>query len=134
MKSTIGHLQINIHTTNIGFYRELFTFLGWRVILDESEMLGVLDPNHASLWFGAPLKDAANDYDGIGTNHIAINVPNQSDVDETVTYLGQHGIKCLFGTPCHRPDFSSGENTYYQVMFESPDHLLFEVVYMGPKQ
>jgi hypothetical protein len=52
-----------------------------------------------------------------------------------VTYLKQHGIKALFETPRHRPEFSGSEaETYYQVMFESPDRILFEVVYTGPKQ
>jgi len=134
MKSTLGHLQVNIHPANAAFYRELFTFLGWKVIVDSPEMVGVLDPNHSSLWFGGPLKDIANDYDGIGTNHIAVHVASQSDVDETAPYLKQHQVACLLGTPRHRPDFSEGNNTYYQVMFKSPDNLLFEVVYMGPKQ
>jgi hypothetical protein len=48
--------------------------------------------------------------------------------------LQQHGIQALFDTPRHRPEFcSSPDNTYYQVMFESPDRILFEVVYTGPK-
>jgi hypothetical protein len=39
----------------------------------------------------------------------------------------------LFDTPRHRPDFSqSPDHTYYQIMFESPDRILFEVVYTGP--
>jgi hypothetical protein len=54
-------------------------------------------------------------------------------VDEMVAYLKAHGTPSLFGTPRHRPDFSSGSGqTYYQVMFESPDRVLFEVVYTGP--
>ena len=38
----------------------------------------------------------------------------------------------LFETPRYRPDFSSEPNTYYQIMFESPDRILFEIVYVGP--
>jgi hypothetical protein len=39
------------------------------------------------------------------------------------------------GVNGHRPEFSmSTEETYYQVMFESPDRILFEVVYTGTKQ
>jgi catechol 2,3-dioxygenase-like lactoylglutathione lyase family enzyme len=134
MKSTIGHLQINIHLNHLGFYKGLFTFLGWKVIYDTPEMLGVLDPNNASLWFAEVTKKVANDYDGIGMNHLAISVPNQSDVDETVAYLKQQAISCLFETPRHRPEFCSEGKTYYQVMFESPDRILFEVVFTGPKQ
>lgn len=41
----------------------------------------------------------------------------------------------LFGTPQHRPDFAADDaHTYYQVMFASPDRILLEVVYTGPKE
>ena len=44
-------------------------------------------------------------------------------------------LRTLFETPRHRPDFAHGEDTtYYQVMFESPDRILFEIVYTGPKE
>jgi hypothetical protein len=38
-----------------------------------------------------------------------------------------------FDTPLQRPDFSSGDNIYYQIMFEGPDRILFEFFYTGPK-
>jgi hypothetical protein len=48
--------------------------------------------------------------------------------------LRERGVGLLFGTPQHRPEFAQGEDqTYYQVMFESPDRILLEVVYTGPK-
>jgi catechol 2,3-dioxygenase-like lactoylglutathione lyase family enzyme len=134
MKSKMGHLQIGIHPQNIAFYKGLFDFLGWSVECDDPNMLGVADGNGASLWFTAPLKEVSNDYDGIGMNHLAITVDAQSDVDDVVAYLRAHNVKALFDTPRHRPEFCSGpERTYYQVMFESPDRILFEVVYTGVK-
>ncbi|MDO9120413.1 MAG: hypothetical protein Q7U31_01420, partial [Anaerolineaceae bacterium] len=75
-----------------------------------------------------------NDYDGIGMNHLGVSVEKQSDVDETVEYLKAKGVTALFETPRHRSEFSGEGSTYYQVMFESPDKILFEVVYTGPKQ
>jgi catechol 2,3-dioxygenase-like lactoylglutathione lyase family enzyme len=78
--------------------------------------------------------DVANDYDGPGMNHLAIGTEAQADVDATVDYLRGHGVELLFETPRHRPEFSrSDDQTYYQVMFESPDRILLEVVYTGPK-
>ena len=54
-------------------------------------------------------------------------------MDATAEYLTKLGIAALFETPRHRAEFSAGEGqTYYQVMFESPDRILFEVVYTGP--
>ena len=133
MKSNLGHLQVNIHIKNKAFYKDLFTFLGWKVLYEDKNMCGVGCEKGASLWFGAGLKDLQNDYDGIGMNHLAIAVDNQSEVDEAAAYLVQHNIPALFETPRHRSEFSGPDNTYYQVMFESPDKILFEVVYTGPK-
>lgn len=131
-KSTLGHLVVNIQGANQSFYKGLFNFLGWKLLIDDPKMLGVADVNNVSLWFLDPIKKIANDYDGIGMNHLAISVPRQDAVDKTVDYLQKQGVKMLFETPRHRPEFcGSTEETYYQVMFESPDRILFEVVYTG---
>lgn len=133
MKSSVGHIQININPQNLPFYKDLLTFLGWSVWYEDPCMLGVGTDQGTSLWFAGQTKTVANDYDSIGMNHLGIAVPVKGDVDEVVNYLNERGVKALFDTPRHRPDFCSGpENTYYQVMFESPDRVLFEVVYTGP--
>ena len=133
MKSNLGHLQVNIDPKNKGFYKDLFTFLGWKVLYEEEGMVGMGCEKGASLWFCKGEKDLANDYDGKGMNHLAVAVEKQSEVDEAVAYLKEKGIPALFETPRHRSEFSGPGSTYYQVMFESPDKLLFEVVYTGPK-
>jgi catechol 2,3-dioxygenase-like lactoylglutathione lyase family enzyme len=133
MKTDIGHIVFNIALENIAFYRDLLGFMGWGVLYEEPRMLGVGNERGASLWFGEPLKEANNDYDGLGMNHLGIAVTTQAEVDEVVAYLQERGIPALFETPRHRPEFSSSpDRTYYQVMFESPDRILFEVVYSGP--
>ncbi len=140
MQTKLGHMQINVQGNNMQFYRDLMNLLGWQVIYDGTvppenvAMLGVADPNGASVWFAGQSKAVANDYDGPGVNHLAIGTQSQSDVDEVAKYLEQRDIKLLFGTPQHRPEFAmSPDQTYYQVMFESPDRVLLEVVYTGPK-
>ncbi|MCE1253758.1 MAG: hypothetical protein LWX83_09445 [Anaerolineae bacterium] len=133
IKSTVGHMQLMINPANMAFYKDLLSFLGWAVWYEDENMLGMGNEQGSSLWFGAPLKEVKNDYDGIGLNHLGIAVPQQVNVDETVAYLQEHGVKALFDTPRHRPEFCrSSDQTYYQVMFESPDRLLFEIVYTGP--
>ena len=87
-----------------------------------------------SLWFIGEVKDAANDYDGPGMNHIAFATETQAEVDQAVSHLRANGIATLFETPRHRPEFAGSEGeTYYQVMFESPDRILVEIVYTGAK-
>ncbi|HEX7557488.1 MAG TPA: hypothetical protein VF338_12740 [Leptolinea sp.] len=132
-KSNFSHIVAWVDLNNLEFYKDLFAFLEWAVLFDDPSMLGVGDTNSGSLWFGAAIKDHANDYDGVGVNHIGIAVKKQQDVDATVAYLKKLGIPALFETPRHRPEFSGPGSTYYQVMFESPDRLLFEVVYTGSK-
>jgi catechol 2,3-dioxygenase-like lactoylglutathione lyase family enzyme len=134
IQSTMGHIVVNVNPENFAFYRDLFGFLGWAKWADDPSTLGFGDKHGASVWFGAPIKPVSNDYDGTGMNHLALGVPNQADVDLVVTYLQEHGVPALFETPRHRPDFCSDPaTTYYQVMFESPDRILLEVVYLGLK-
>ena len=134
MNTHVGHVQFNIQPGNVGFYRDLFAFLGWQTIYDGDGMLGVGSDGGASLWFMGQANDAANDYDGPGMNHLGIGTEAQRDVDQAAAYLAEHKIDALFETPRHRPDFQPDPaQTYYQVMFESPDRILMEVVYTGPK-
>jgi catechol 2,3-dioxygenase-like lactoylglutathione lyase family enzyme len=134
MQTTVAHIQINVAQANLPFYRDLAAFLGLSTIYGDDTMLGVGVSNQASLWFVATTKDVRNDYDGPGMNHLGLGAASIADVDAVVKYLEGKGIARLFETPRHRAEFAGGDsNTYYQVMFESPDRVLFEVVYTGPK-
>ncbi len=134
MQATLGHVVFGVKPENMAFYRELLAFMGWQTLYDSEGMLGIADANHTSLWFASQVKDVSNDYDGPGMNHLGLHVGSQADVDSMAGYLGERGIAMLFDTPRHRPEFShSPDQTYYQIMFESPDRILLEVVYIGPK-
>lgn len=134
MQSQLAHLQVNVQPTNMPFYKDLFTFLGWKPLYEDDSTLGVGGKNGASLWFSGQMKDAGNDYDGPGVNHLGIGTESQADIDAAAAYLTERGVPALFETPRHRPEFAGAEDqTYYQVMFESPDRVLFEIVYTGPK-
>jgi len=134
MKAAFGHIQFNIDPENFQFYKELFPFLGWKIVHESEEMLGVGYSNGNSMWFANRTVDVNNNYDGTGMNHIAFHTETIEDVDRTVSYLNSKNVLPLFETPRHRPEFSGSVNdTYYQVMFETPDQILVEVVYIGPK-
>lgn len=134
MQSFLAHLQVNVEGANLDFYRKLFGFLGWITLLDQDGYLGLAGSSGASLWFVAETNGAQNDYDGRGVNHIAIGAPEIGDVDSVAGFLAETGVPALFETPRHRPEFAmTPDETYYQVMFESPDRVLFEVVFTGPK-
>jgi catechol 2,3-dioxygenase-like lactoylglutathione lyase family enzyme len=133
VQSKLGHIQFNVRAENMAFYKGLLTFAGWQVLYEAEGMLGVGGTHGESLWFAGAVKDVANDYDGPGMNHLALGVDSQADVDAAAAYLAEQSVPLLFDTPRHRPEFvGNAEQTYYQVMFESPDRLLFEIVYIGP--
>ena len=132
MQTHLAHMQLNVQAANLPFYNQLFTFLGWRVLYDGDGMLGV-GAGQASLWFVGQAQGPIADYDGPGMNHLAIGAAAQADVDAAAGYLAERGVAALFETPRHRAEFSSGDKTYYQVMFETPDRILIEIVYTGPK-
>ncbi|HEY3290252.1 MAG TPA: VOC family protein [Anaerolineae bacterium] len=134
MITDLSHLQINVRPENLGFYKDLMARLGWTTIHADNATIGVKGTDRNSLWFCAIAKKVNNDYDGPGMNHIGISAPAMADVDNVCEWLKEHDVAMLFSTPRHRPEFTgSADQTYYQVMFESPDRILWEVVYYGPK-
>src|SRR4051812_39039338 len=92
MQTYIAHMQLNVQAANIGFYQDLLTFLGWKVIAGSATegWLGIGDGRGVSIWFLSNLKDVPYDYDGPGLNHIGIGVDAQADVDAAAKYIAEH--------------------------------------------
>ncbi len=136
MPAQVNHIQLNVNAANLTFYREfLLGFLGWTVVSEMDRYFGATRPGGgASLWFVGYANDATNDYNGRGMNHLAFGVQAQAEVDEAVIYLRGRGIEPLFETPLHdaMPP-PRQDQTYYRVMFESPDRILLEFAYSGPR-
>lgn len=134
MKSQIGHIQVNIDLTNIQFYKNFMKFLNFEIVAEMEEVVGYKDASGASIWFMKGSKEGMSDYDMKGVNHVAFYVDSIESVNASTEFLNNNNIKALFDTPRHRPEFSASESeTYYQVIFESPDKFQFEIVYIGPK-
>jgi catechol 2,3-dioxygenase-like lactoylglutathione lyase family enzyme len=132
MDSSLYHLQLNINFANKDFYQTLMEFLGWSIIFATEDLIGYKSKTNGDIWFVESEKNTIQDYDSIGLNHIALRVNSQKDFDELVKFMQDHDIVALFDTPRHRAEFANSETeTYYQVMFKSPDNILFEVVYIG---
>ena len=134
MKAGFSHIQFNVDLKNLNFYHDMVIFLSWQVLHQSDKMLGCGYLDGSSLWFTNPSHQVENDYDGSGMNHIAFHTDSIADVDEAVTFLLARNNPVLFDTPRHRPEFSNSlDNTYYQAMFETPDKILVEIVYIGLK-
>src|SRR5690348_2682031 len=108
-------------------------FLGWKTRYAGGGFLGVAGPLVASFWVVGQVMDVAHECERPGVSQLALRADAQTHVDAATAYLTGRGVALLFETPRHRPDFPQGEGrTYYQIMFESPDRILFEFVYIGP--
>lgn len=133
MKSFFSHIQVNIEPENINFYKELFQFLKWKTLFEENSTIGLKGAEGGSIWFLPKTDENKNNYDATGVNHIGLEVSSVKEVDEAAEFLKNKGITLLFDTPKYRPEFSGDDRHYYQIMFESPDKILFEILYSGPK-
>lgn len=110
------------------------TTLGWTGIFEDKDVVGFTSGSSGDIWFLESDTQETADYDARGVNHVAIKVEELKNVDEIATFLSDQDISLLFDTPKHRAEFASSEDqTYYQIMFESPDKILFEIVYVGAK-
>lgn len=133
MQSYLNHLQLNIDYENVQFYKDLMEFLGWTVIFEDKQIIGYNSGKSGSIWFLPKQSDHQNNYDAPGVNHVGIGVDSIEPVDEIADFLHKIGVEPLFGTPKYRPEFSGEDRIYYQIMFETPDKILFEVVCSGPR-
>lgn len=132
IKASLNHLVFLIHDydKNIVIYKNLFDYFGFQIVADESYGLGVVIQSGLSLWIMRTSNETINHRDANGLNHLALSVSSKEDVDTFSTeFLKENNIECLFDTPKARPDFTGDQNTYYQVMFELPGSVLFEVVF-----
>lgn len=133
MKSQLGHLVYLIHdfNTNIEIYKFLFAYFDFPVTNEFPGGIGVkitAEP-YQSLWILEATEKQLNHRDSNGLNHIGFTVATAAQVDQfTEEFLKLHNVKPLFDTPRRRPDFEHGDSGYYQVMFELPGGILFEVV------
>ena len=109
-------------------------FMGWSIIFEMDEVVGYRSGTNGDVWFVKTQNKEVQDHDDIGLNHIALRVDTISDVDSIKDFLEKKGVEMLFDTPKHRPEFAwTPTGTYYQIMFKSPDGILFEAVYVGKK-
>lgn len=133
MRSTgLYHLQINVSHEHAVFYRELFAWLDWETVFQHEIAYGVRGPNGTYLWFESIDGSELADRNARGVNHIAIGATSVESVDAAVDWLGKRGISPLFETPRRRAEFAANTGgDYYQLMFESPDGILFEFVFTG---
>ena len=135
MTSRLYHLQINVSSgERVGaFYRDLFRYLDWLVIHDESGVIAFSDGT-VNIWLIPTEGSFAGrgfHRKGTGLNHLAFRVERREDVDRfRDEFLAPRGMATLYDTPREFPEYRPG---YYAIFFEDPDRLKLEVVHVPPR-
>lgn len=132
MKKTKYKHQINIVADNASFYRDVLSHLGWSITFEDRNMTGYWNELNGELWFVDTQKKRLSETDNLDVRQITIKLPTKIDVDHAQLFLEKRGVKMLNGTPKFRPELSTQKDElYYQIIFESPDKIRFEVLYQG---
>jgi catechol 2,3-dioxygenase-like lactoylglutathione lyase family enzyme len=127
----VYHVQINVADPGaIAFYRALFEFLDYRVMVETDDVLGVSNGT-ADFWMTATpsaRRGARFHRKHTGLNHVCFGVRERSDVDRFVAeFMRPRSIAALYDSPREFPEYRPG---YYAVFFEDPDRLKIEVAHV----
>ena len=132
MKTSLYHVQLNVGDAarSLPFYRGLFDYFEYRVMLETPDLLGVTNGTTDVWLIEAPRerRAAAFHRKNVGVNHLAFGVGRREDVDLfTAEFMRPRRIAPLYDSPREYPEYREG---YYAVFFEDPDRLKLEVAYV----
>lgn len=130
MNAFVYHVQINVGPEAILFYRALFGFLDYRVMVENDDVLGVSNGTTDFWMIATPpgRRGARFHRKNTGLNHVCFGVRERSDVDRFVAeFMRPRSIAMLYDSPREFPEYRPG---YYAVFFEDPDRLKIEVAHV----
>ena len=131
MNTFVYHVQINVGAPGaIAFYRALFGFLDYRVMVETDGVLGVSN-GMTDFWMVATPPERRGTRlhrKNSGLNHVCFGVRERGDVDRFVAdFMRPRGVATLYDSPREFPEYRPG---YYAVFFEDPDRLKIEVAHV----
>lgn len=131
MKTSLYHIHLNVSNAKVSlpFYKDLFTYLEYKIIDQSPEHIGVSNGT-TDFW----IIETENTYKtnkfhrkNTGINHLAFRLDSKEEVDRFANeFLKPKGISTLYDTPKVFPEYG-GE--YFAVFFEDPDRIKLEVMY-----
>jgi catechol 2,3-dioxygenase-like lactoylglutathione lyase family enzyme len=127
----VYHVQINVGAPGaIAFYRAMFGFLDYRMMVETDDVLGVSNGT-TDFWMVAtpPERRGARFHrKNSGLNHVCFGVRERGDVDRFVAdFMRPRGVATLYDSPREYPEYRPG---YYAVFFEDPDRLKLEIAHV----
>jgi catechol 2,3-dioxygenase-like lactoylglutathione lyase family enzyme len=131
MKTSLYHLQLNVSDakTSLPFYKDLFTYLDYKITDESPEHIGVSNGG-TDFWIiqtDKAHKENKFHRKNTGINHLAFRLNSKEEVDTFVNeFLKPKGIGTLYDTPKIFHEYGS---EYYAVFFEDPDRIKIEVMF-----
>jgi catechol 2,3-dioxygenase-like lactoylglutathione lyase family enzyme len=135
-RASVYHIQINVSNArrSLPFYRELLACLGYRVVDESPEHIGMSNGT-TDMWVirsERPYAKRKFHRKAPGLNHISFGVPSKKAVrDFTRNFLKKRRLKGLYGSPRHFPEY---HKNYFAVYFEDPDGIKLEVTYLKERR
>jgi catechol 2,3-dioxygenase-like lactoylglutathione lyase family enzyme len=132
VRTSLYHVQLNVGDAprSIPFYKDLFGYLEYRLLMEAPDLLGVSNGT-TDFWLVATPRERrvlGFHRKNPGLNHLAFGVGSRGDVDRFVAeFLGPRRIAPLYDSPREYPEYRPG---YYAVFFEDPDRLKLEVAHV----
>ncbi|MFA6523893.1 MAG: VOC family protein [Candidatus Paceibacterota bacterium] len=130
MKNFLEHISLNISNSkkSFPFYKDLFIFLGYKIIRDEKDCLALRKEGTADFWIKTTKTEyLSNKFNrkNTGLNHLAFIVDSKKEVDYFYNeFLKTRNIKTLYESPKLFPEYTA---EYYAVFFEDPDKIKIEI-------
>lgn len=131
MKTSLYHLHLNVSDAkaSLPFYKDLFAYLGYKIIDESSEHIGVSNGG-TDFWIIETDKEHKQNKfhrKNTGINHVAFRLNSKEEVDTFVSeFLKVKNIATLYDTPRVFPEYG---DEYYAVFFEDPDRIKIEVMW-----
>ena len=130
-KASVYHIQINVSDARraFPFYRALFSSLGYRVVDESGDHIGVSNGTTDFWIIQSEKRHLKRKFHrkAPGLNHISFGGFSPGAVRRfTRDFLKKKKIKTLYGSPRYFPEY---HQDYYAVYFEGPDRVKFEVTF-----
>ncbi|OGJ09266.1 hypothetical protein A2456_00920 [Candidatus Nomurabacteria bacterium RIFOXYC2_FULL_36_19] len=131
MKNYLEHISLNVSNPekSFPFYKDLFLFLDYKIIVEEKDCLAFRKTGTPDFWLSPTRAEyLSNKFHrrNTGLNHLAFMVSSKKEVDKFYNeFLKVRKIKSLYESPNLFPEYTPD---YYAVYFEDPDRIKLEVL------
>jgi catechol 2,3-dioxygenase-like lactoylglutathione lyase family enzyme len=130
----LNHLTINV--SDVEFYYQLFTALGWKIMGHTTRKVSATD-GQVGIWclkFASKFTKNGFHRKNIGLNHLAFRVDSRAAIEHFYQdFVAAKGLTDLYDGPREYSQYNQGKG-YFATFFEDPDRLKLEICYIAKEE